>query len=134
MNGIDKKAYKDLIGYFGKITFLSTWFCQCYTHNPLHQGWNWIRCGMDISMYIHIHIYFFSRIQIWIWMLVWCKKFISVFILNEYRYKSDTKSIDINIDISYIIKFYDHRIKDISKWIVNQINKLLIWLWISLKS
>ena len=62
------------------------------------------------------------------------QKFISIFVLNGYGYKSDTESMDINMDIGRIIKFYDYRIKDITKWIINQVNNILIWLYIFLES
>ena len=52
------------------------------------------------------------------------QKFISIFILNEY--KLDTESMDINVDPSWIIKLYDHRIKNIIKWSINQVNIMLI--------
>ena len=35
------------------------------------------------------------------------QKLISIFICNGYRYKLKIKSMDINIDISQIIKFYN---------------------------
>ena len=43
------------------------------------------------------------------------QKFIFIFILNAYRYNSNTERMDILIDISRIIKFYDYKIKDITK-------------------
>ena len=43
-------------------------------------------------------------------------------------YKSDTKNIDINMNISWIIKFYDHRIKDIIKWAINEVNVAIYFL------
>ena len=61
------------------------------------------------------------------------QKLISIFILNGYGYKSDTGSMDINMNISRIIKLYDYKIKDIIKWIVNQTNSMLIWLFFFLK-
>ena len=36
------------------------------------------------------------------------KKLISGFILNEYKYKLDAKSLDKNMDIRWIINFYNH--------------------------
>ena len=39
----------------------------------------------------------------------------SIFVENGYEYNLDTKNIDIITDISWIIKFYDYRIKNIIK-------------------
>ena len=43
------------------------------------------------------------------------QKFIFIFILNEYKYKSNIRNIDINIDITEMIKFYNYKIKNIIK-------------------
>lgn len=39
------------------------------------------------------------------------QKFIYIFILKRYKYKSDTVSMDINTGIDRIIKLYDRRSK-----------------------
>ena len=54
------------------------------------------------------------------------KKFISIFILNEYWYNSNTESINIIIDITLIIKFYNYGIKGITKYMINQVNNMFI--------
>ena len=46
------------------------------------------------------------------------QKIIFIFILNEYGYNSNTESMDIMTDIIQIIKFYDYRIKDITKLMI----------------
>ena len=38
----------------------------------------------------------------------WIQKFISIFVLNEYGYKSDTKNMDIN----WIMELDDYKIKN----------------------
>ena len=43
------------------------------------------------------------------------QKFISIFVLNGYRYNLDTENMDIATDIIWIIKFYDYRVKNIIK-------------------
>ena len=63
----------------------------------------------DVSWMQQIHTYMSFR---WIW------------------YKLDTKSMDINMDISWIIKTYDYKINIIAKWIINQINSMLMRLYI----
>ena len=57
------------------------------------------------------------------------QKFISIFILNGYGYNSDTESMNIIIDISWIIKLYDYKIKDITKKMINQVNSMHILLY-----
>ena len=47
--------------------------------------------------------------------IIWMQKFISVFVLNGYGYYSNTESMDLIADISWIIKLYDLRIKYITK-------------------
>lgn len=42
-------------------------------------------------------------------------KLISIFSLNGYKYKSDTKNMNVNMDINLMIKFYGYRIKYITK-------------------
>lgn len=37
----------------------------------------------------------------------WMQKFISIFTLNRYGYKLDTKSMNVKMDINMIINFYD---------------------------
>lgn len=54
------------------------------------------------------------------------QNFISVFVSNGYRYKSNTRNMDININIIQIIKLYEHKIKDITKWMINQLISMLI--------
>ena len=41
--------------------------------------------------------------------IIQMQEFISIFILNRYGRKLDTKIMNIDIDISRIIKFYDHQ-------------------------
>lgn len=38
--------------------------------------------------------------------------------------------MDTSMDMSWMIKLYDHRIKDITKWMVNQIHNMLMSLYI----
>lgn len=40
---------------------------------------------------------------------------ISMFILNEYGYKSNMECMNINMDLNRIIKLNDYRIKEITK-------------------
>ena len=47
--------------------------------------------------------------------IIQIEKFISIFILNGYRYNLDSESMDIIMDISWIIKFYNYKIKNIIK-------------------
>ena len=61
------------------------------------------------------------------------QKFIFLFGFNGYGYKWDTRSMDIKMDISQIIKLNDNRIKDITKQMVNQVNSMLMWLYLSIK-
>ena len=61
------------------------------------------------------------------------KKFIFIFILNRYEYNSDTESMNTVTDITQIIKFYNYRIKDITKYMINQINDMFVYYLFSLK-
>ena len=54
------------------------------------------------------------------------QKFMSIFILIQYGYKLDVKSMDIKTYISQMIAFYNYRIKDINKWMINQVNSMLM--------
>lgn len=39
--------------------------------------------------------------------------------LKRYRYKLNDENMDTNTDINQIIKFYDHIIKNMIKWMIN---------------
>ena len=62
----------------------------------------------------------------------WIQKFIFIFVLNGNRYKLNTESLEINMDISWII-IYDYIIKYIIKSMKNQFNSMLIPSFISFK-
>ena len=62
--------------------------------------------------------------------VAWIQKFICIFVLNRYGYKLDTRSMDI----SQMIKLFDHEIKDITKQMINQINNMLLWPFIFFKN
>ena len=47
--------------------------------------------------------------------IIQIQKFISIIILNGYGYDSDIGRMDIIMDITYIIKFSNYRIKNITK-------------------
>lgn len=39
--------------------------------------------------------------------------------LKRYRYRLNDENMDTNTDINQIIKFYDHIIKNMIKWMIN---------------
>ena len=47
--------------------------------------------------------------------IIQMQKFLSIFVLNRYGYNLDIGSMNVIMDISWIVKFYDYIIKDITK-------------------
>ena len=42
--------------------------------------------------------------------------------------------MDIDIEINQMIKLNDYKIKDNTKWMINQVDNMLIWPFIFLKN
>ena len=79
---------------------------------------------MDQIPYPYLYLFYLTTINIDTNNQI--QKFIYICILNRYGYKSDYRNMDINIDINQMIKLYDYVIKDITEWMINQINSILI--------